>query len=308
MRHFLLLGILGIIIAFTALVVNVYKPSKSAFSISIERNVTASVTIGEPLFVLYGYTSPKSIVQLTGNAGVSAQTESEENGYFRFTNVYLLPITTELCLTSIDQSSRTTSPTCISAPSFPLKGKEIGPIILSPTISLGKGQFLPEETVEANGRSIPNTEVDVSLFRAEPTLFERLFPIAFADTLPLYTIKTDKNGYFSFNLPSATSNTFRLFTQAKFNSSPSPKSNTLTFRVLTIFEYFLERIRLFLLFLLNLIRGLPLLETLILLELILLILLLFPRKKKFLQVMDKDIVLYNKGRELDLPQNKLTPS
>lgn len=279
-------------IVLLASLVNVYKPSKSAFSRSIERNVTVSATIGEPLFVLYGYTSPKATVQLSGYPDVSSQTESEENGYFRFINIYMLPITKELCLTTIDRNKRTSNPTCIAAPSFPVKGKEIGPVILPPTISLGKGQFLPEETVEAKGESIPDSEIDVSLFRAEPTLWERLFPQAYAATLPLYAIKTDQNGYFSFNLPSTTSNTFRLFTQAKFDNSPSPKSNTLTFKILTVFEFILEKIRLFLLYLVNLLRSLPLLETLICLEFILLVILLFPRKEKHLKVMDKDIVLY----------------
>lgn len=277
MRHGLILALLIVLVIFTVVLINLYKPSKAAFSVSSE--TTVSAIIGEPLLALYGYTSPKSEVFISVNPNTFLSVYADQDGYFRFNNVYLLPNNKEICLTTVDQQRRTTTPVCIPSPNFPLRNKEIGPVILPPTIAIEKGQFLAEETVAASGYSLPKTEITISLFRAEPTFWQRLLPIVFAVSLPIYTVKTDQNGYFSFNLPSNSTNVFRIFAQAYFNQSPSPKSNTLTFKVLNIFEYYLEKIRLILALWLIFLKKLPLWETLTTLQIMVILSLIWFKKQ-----------------------------
>ncbi len=303
MRHFWQFFSLIFFLSLTSFFIASFKPPKNAISAILNpRVVTVSAYIGEPLISLYGYTAPLAEVELSANPNNSAQTKADQNGYFRFNQVYLSASTTEICLVSFDQSKRASAPTCIPAPAWPLNDKIIGPIILSPTLSLSKGTFLKNETIEASGQSMPNTEIEVVFFKAKPTFWQRIWPLALAEALPTYTIKTDQNGNFSFNLPSNAPHTFRLFTQAKFNNSPSPKSPTLTFRVLGLFGYWLEQLKLFWLWLMNLIKSLPSLEFLIVGELIFLLCLLFwpknKKKKQALLLIEKDIEIYGKGGKI----------
>jgi len=288
MKHFLPISLLAFFFLVLLTIVYFVKPPKAA-SISLSKTVTVSATLGEAYLSLFGYTSPLSRVEVSGSA-VFAETTSNDKGYFEFGAIYAFPFTREICLTSFDQQNRATNPLCLPTPTFATKKRSVGPVILAPTLSLAKGKFLPGETIEASGQSLPNAEISVSLFRAEPTFWERLIPQVFASTLPVYNIKTDQKGSFSFNLPSTTSNLFRLFTQVRFDNSPSPKSNTLTFKVLTVFEYLLERIRLFLLALYALIKNLPFFETLIILEIIFLFFIWKRSKKHQLMIMNKNIV------------------
>lgn len=302
MKHILPVVLLSVFFGTIFTIIHSFKPPSSAFSRALERETTVHVSIGEPILSLYGYTSPEAKVLLAGYPSVFSETKAQRNGYFRFTGVFLLPFVKELCLNAIDREDRITNPICIPAPSMTFKGNIIGPVILPPSVSVGKGTFLPGETVEASGESIPESEISVSLFKAEPTLnlFGHLIREVYATTLPSYTIKTDQNGYFSFNLPSTTSNKFRFFSQVKFENSPSPKSNTLTVKILSIFEYLLEKIKFLLLLAYNLLKNLPLLGTFIILEIVLLLILLFHSKKRSLMVVKKEVEVYGKGRELQI--------
>lgn len=292
MKHLLPISLLAFFFLSLLTVLKVAQPPPAG-SISISREAVVSVSIGEPLLTLFGYTAPNALVEASG-IGVLAQTRSNEKGYFEFTTIFAFPATREICLSSVDNRKQESSPVCLPMPSFTALKRNVGPVILPPTINLAKGKFLPRETIAASGQSIPNTQLTVSLFRAEPTFPATLTRIVLvkdvlADSLPVYTVKTDQNGNFSFNLPSTTANTFRLFSQTSFNNSPSPKSNTLTFRVLSVFEYFWERLRLFLWLLLNFLQNLPFFETLIFLQLIFLVLLWYRRKKHQLMIIHREI-------------------
>lgn len=303
MKHYLPLGILICSVVALAILVRSVNPPKAA-SVSLDRSTLIWVSIGEPRIGLYGYTSPDSSVEAS-NTNIFAQTTSDRKGYFEFNTVFVMPWTKEICLRSFDHEKRSTNPVCIPIP-LSIQKTSVGPVILPPSISIAKGTFLPEETVEAKGESIPNTEITVSLFRGEPTLLQRIITFltpsfiskAYASVLPVYTVKTDRNGRYSFNLPSVTSNSFRLFTQSVYDKSPSPKSNTLTFKILTIFEYLWEKMKLLLLTLYNLIRNLPLLETIIIAQVLLLVFLLRKRTGKQILVIQRDIKVYGEGREI----------
>lgn len=207
-----------------------------AASLLAAYEITVSATVGEPKLTLYGYSSPQALVQLSGRQ-IAEQVISGSNGYFFFDRVFLprpTPNYPELCLTAIDSQSRSTFPTCL--PALPVGPFDItvGPVLLSPTLSLSKGSFRPGEQVRATGTTIPNTEVVI--FLANNTSRQKLWSLirpAEAFFLPKYQIKSDQSGHFEFNLPHQyPNNSWRVFASAQYQNSATPKSNTLTFRVL----------------------------------------------------------------------------
>ncbi|MBI2029969.1 hypothetical protein HYT02_06125 [Candidatus Gottesmanbacteria bacterium] len=195
-------------------------------------NLTISVTVGEQISKLYGYTSPEAEVSLITDPNVIENTQSDSTGYFEFANFYISSRTSEMCLEAVDRNSRTTNPVCIPSPSQEDSNVSIGPVILPPSLTINNGYFIVNQTVAATGESLPDSEVRVSFFSEDKL---NLIPKTYAFALPAYTIKTDSKGYYSLNLPSSASNTFRIFSQAIFSNQPSPKSNTLTFKVFSPF-------------------------------------------------------------------------
>jgi hypothetical protein len=230
--------VLFLIISFPSSILAVENPQ------SLE--MTVSATIGEPKLILFGYSSPNSLIQLQGKQ-VAEETIADESGYFLFDRIFLPlpnPDYPELCLNAIDIESRTSFPTCL--PNLPLGPYNIsvGPVLLSPTISLEKGYFLPKELINAQGLTIPNTEITIFLANEagdKKAFFSKiqkiLFPTVFAYSLPQYKIKADSQGRFDFNLPTVKQTNWRLFASSHFQGSPSPKSNSLNFKVLNWWEW-----------------------------------------------------------------------
>ena len=85
---------------------------------------------------IYGYGPKNSKVTLSG-LGVSEVTQSDQSGFFRFDRIYSYSFYyPELCLQSVDIDNNATQPSCI--PGLPNNSTiplEVGPILLSPTIS-----------------------------------------------------------------------------------------------------------------------------------------------------------------------------
>lgn len=201
----------------------------------VSYKVTVSATIGEPILTIFGYTSPQALVKLDGFR-TADHVISDTTGYFRFEKVYLPladPNYPELCLTSVDTQSRLANfPTCL--PSLPSGRLNIivGPVLLPPTISLEKGDFLASQQVVAKGSTIPNAKVKIYLAN---NLHKKLSLIKPAEAYSLPSLETisDGNGNFEFNLPADQPSLWRLFASAEFAGSPTPKSNTLIFKILT---------------------------------------------------------------------------
>lgn len=204
--------------------------------------VTMTASIGEPRLTLFGYTSPFAQVFLQGGTSLYAETIANSQGFFIFEKLFVLQKLNDYCLYGKDREERISNPVCL--PPLP-EGPfivSIGPVVLSPTLSLSKGQFLPGDSVIASGETIPNTQTQIALFRKEktPLFIHRIY----AFSIPEYEIKSDRNGYFAFNLPSVSTNTYRLSANTFWNEKESPKSNTLTFKVLSIWEWLLIKIKL----------------------------------------------------------------
>ena len=221
-----------------------FVPSKTnASDISYEIKVSAS--IGEPKLSLFGYSSPQSLVQLQGDR-VDEQVIADEKGYFFFDRIFLPlphPEYPELCLTATDTQSRASFPTCL--PRLPIGNYNIsvGPVLLPPTISLDKGIFVTKEQIKAQGLTIPNSEVNIFLAndRSKTRLLSLVKP-AYAYNLPSYKVISDQNGYFEFNLPSEKQSSWKMFAGANFLNSPTPKSNTLNFRIIPWWLWFFKMI------------------------------------------------------------------
>ncbi len=187
------------------------------------------------LLSIYGYGPVDSEVTLRG-FGVSERTRSDSIGLFRFTSIYsfgfnqgfnfLFP---ELCIQSFDNLKRVTGPSCIPSlaigRSVPL---EIGPIYLSPTISITSSRFL-------TGLTTPNTNVYLHIFKNKKY------------KLPVINLKSNDRGEFEISLPTTDPANYKLFVTTNVDGNNSAKSNTLKFTVISPSESMLQFIINFLL-------------------------------------------------------------
>jgi len=225
---------------------------------------------------LSGWTSPFAEVSLSSQ-GVARKTTADETGFFIFNSVSLPDDPKELCLISQDVNQLPSFPLCLAPPPRN-QNIEIRDILLSPTLSLDDGKIAAGKTTKASGMTFPHSSVEVYLFTEKDLSFWSrisvflpfLSPIthhfslltyhfspksAFAANFPVYETKSNENGYFEFSLPSSSPSTNRLFVGAQKScpSDPSakalasaeasceggsPKSNTLSFQIIGIWELF----------------------------------------------------------------------
>ena len=219
----------------------------------VSYQITVSTAIGEPQLTLFGWTSPRALVKLSGQR-VADEVISDEKGYFFFDRIFLPranPNYPELCLSAIDTQSRLSFPTCLA----PLPGGPfnitVGPVLLPPTLSLSKGTFRPGEEAIALGATMPNTPV--SIFLANDASSKSIVPQASAYFLPQYHLTSDENGNFEFNLPDQHHD-WRFFASAAFQNFATPKSNTLSFRVLSFWGRLWQQLTMFWGFILGLVK------------------------------------------------------
>jgi hypothetical protein len=213
-------------------------------------------------FKLYGYSSPLALIRMEAGNGFD-ETQANNVGYFEFANRYSPILPQEVCLTAQDQFGRLTSPICL--PPFPNdEYVEIGPVILSPTLSFDKESYYIGDEVILSGQTIPNTNVNLSLFANTGKENANLFiKEVQAFSFPNLTTKSDSKGNFSISLPSTSAKTFRLFAQTDYDNQSSPKSLTLQFQILPLWMIIIK----FFLFLWSLIKS-RLLEIIILAQII----------------------------------------
>lgn len=228
--------------------------------IETNNSVTVGANIGSSVLSLFGYTSPKAVVTFEG-MGVFEETSSNDEGYFEFDVRFSSSLTREACLSSKDQFGRVSSPACL--PTFPTGDNvRVGPVIMPPTVSLDKKDYFIDDEVFLSGQAVPNTEIDLSVFGdvGTKTYFSLVKPVE-AFTFPKLKVFSDDKGNFSINLPSSTSEKFRLFAQTNYKKFISSNSNKLNFEILPIWMIIIK----FFLFLFSFIQP-RLLEIAIVLE------------------------------------------
>ncbi|OGG03724.1 hypothetical protein A2W14_05025 [Candidatus Gottesmanbacteria bacterium RBG_16_37_8] len=184
---------------------------------------------------LYGYTSPRTIVYADA-VRTEGLTVSDSNGFFVIDNLSLSNEAREICLLARDQEERTSSPLCLPVPQTVIK-KNIGPIIMPPTLSLSHNIFYVGQRIYAEGKSLPNQQISIALFEERSGFIKRNLSKVFtvgtvhAFAIPQLEVKTDSHGNFNFSLPSAKSIGFRVFAKGQFQNNPIPNSRTIYFFV-----------------------------------------------------------------------------
>ena len=207
-----------------------------AFDVTASKSVTVSASIGDNRVTIFGYTSPRTRVELSSRK-VFAITYSDNTGYFVFDKTLLPKNPSELCLTAIEDCGRNSSPVCIPAPPASNYHTDIGPIILPPTIAIDSEHVVADSTTIASGQSIPNSDIEIHLYQVS----DRSVPFvktAEAFGLPIFNTKTDKDGNYSFNVPTSYQSNYRLYSTVKYFEDFSPKSNTLTYLLPTQSNYY----------------------------------------------------------------------
>jgi len=223
---------------FVILILFLFSPFQTQ-ALEKSESVNISASISDTRVTIFGYTSPLSKVELTG-INIYAATYSDNTGYFIFDKTILPKNPSEICLQSIDNEYRTTSPVCVPQPPATNYDTDIGPILLSPTLSLDKDIINPNSTVISSGQAIPNSPVSVYFYQVNDSA-DIFVKDAQAFSLPALTTITDKNGYFSFNLPTSYSSNYRLYATTEFDQNLSPKSNTLLYKLPSIWWLFWQQ-------------------------------------------------------------------
>jgi hypothetical protein len=188
--------------------------------------------------IIYGYGPANSSFYLMG-IGVYEATKSDNRGYFKFDNLMLPTILSyaadllfpELCIQAVDDNNLVTQPSCIAGMPLNISVQEVGPILVSPTITIGKNIYYQDEFIESSGKTIPNTKVVISIIRQDKSFIPKLIGEISAYGLPSYEVSSDENGDYSFNLPSNTLDNWKVFASAEYQNNKSPASNVLNFRV-----------------------------------------------------------------------------
>ncbi|MGI6278683.1 MAG: hypothetical protein ACOYJ8_02690 [Patescibacteria group bacterium] len=234
-------------------------PQKIADYLKIEQTQISAI-VGYGKITIEGYTSPEANVQLTSSQGNLGQhnTKANKEGFFQFTNIILPEKPGELWLQATDKQGLTSSPVAIPEPP-PNLGK-IEDIILPPTLTHNHGLFRKGTKALGFGQTTPNSQVQIYFFQNQDVSWFKKLLLASPFTSKnaqaqqddqssllekKLTLKTDKKGYFSFQLPNQKSQTFRYYAGSIFADNYSPKSNILSFRVLSLIDTIYQQILIF---------------------------------------------------------------
>ncbi len=237
-----------LIIIFYILNISQFPSSAFAQKIGVQTNVTADISQLTSL-IIFGYTSPNSLVQVIG-IRVFAQTAADRTGYFYFNDVPISSEAQEICLTTIDSERRVGFPLCITIPDTAIS-REIGPLLLAPTLTISSSSIWQNQSVFAIGRTIPDQIVQVSFFeipasslskRLASTFANIFHPSVWAREFPFLVTKSDNRGVYSFSLPTSKAIGYRVFAKTLYQETPTLKSQTLSFTVEASSKYFLKYI------------------------------------------------------------------
>lgn len=200
-------------------------------------------TVGMSYLSVYGYGPVNSEVNLKGFA-VSEKTVSDETGLFRFSSVYNFSyIYPELCIQAVDNKNRVTQPTCIPPlPNNSIIPLEVGPILLSPTLSLTDSKIVEGGESYLNGKTTPDTDVFIYLARDQKKELLSFIPTVEAYNLPILNIVSNERGEFDINMPTSDTASYKVFASTKFGGNLSAKSNTLQFAVVSGFRTWFTRL------------------------------------------------------------------
>lgn len=216
-------AIIIVILLFSILYKSPYHKSSSI------ENVTVSATIstlgsGKNVSInIFGYTSPIATVNVTGK-GVSNSTVADTSGYFSIPNSVIFEDTKEICIYARDKDGRISQNTCIPV-YFSTDLKGIGPIILSPTFTVAKREFAPDEKIQFSGQTVPNKTVRINLSSSLESKSKN-------NTIVKYETTSKDDGSFNLTTSSSTPKKQQAYSTTQFDGKNSPKSTTLTIEII----------------------------------------------------------------------------
>lgn len=221
---------------------SIIKPVQASVQTGAKTTISANIPSRVDIR-LYGYTAPNALVQAT-SIRVFAQVFSDSWGYFLIDPLPIAREAKEICLTTIDAQQRSGFPLCISIENID-KSREIGPLLLSPTISISKSNLIQRQSQQsqATGITLPNADIEISFSENSGSstvlansstpgesfgypwgVFTALLihPVEAKDIARI-TTKTDKYGSYSINLPTTKPLTYRLFARAFYDQPQQAK-------------------------------------------------------------------------------------
>jgi len=227
---------------FLAIALHTFPRPVSAISgVSLATSASTRVTasIGRNRVTITGFGPPHSVIELN-SVRVYDSVYSDQDGYFVFDRTLLPADPGELCLSAVDNSHRRSLPVCIPPPPPSNYQTDIGPVLLSPTLTLEQDKIKPNSTTIASGQSIPNSPINIYLYQVDSHSY--IFPQTVqAFSLPVFTTISDSLGNYSFNLPTVYSSTYRLYSTVNYQSNPGAKSNTLTYHLPSLLWLFWQQ-------------------------------------------------------------------
>lgn len=205
------------------------------FTDSISHSTRVSASVPDNYLTLTGYSSANAKIELE-NSITYAATYADKDGFFKFERLLLPKNQKEFCLTATDASLRKSTPVCL--PPIPASkiNNTIGPVILPPTITLDSAKIDAYSTTFVSGESIPNSPVYIHLYQAKDKASLIAKP-AQAFSFPTLMTQSDSSGHYSFSLPTTYSSNYRLYSSVNFQDNLSPKSNTLTYKLPSMFSF-----------------------------------------------------------------------
>jgi len=228
----------------------VFSPKKHPPTVLSDHDVSVSATIGTTqTYSLFGYTSARATVSLNG-IGLLKEVKADEKGKFIFENFFAPATIKEFCLSAIDTENRINTPLCVPAPQRHTPHQALGPYLLPPSIEVSNGQALTGEHITITGKTIPGTDVSIALFHETNQAVAFVKSVYAAQTLEKKDVSASSDGSYTAQVTSNNQETIRLFAQAQFNKQKTPKSNTLSIKLISVimsyFERFLQYLRLLL--------------------------------------------------------------
>ncbi|MCR4330077.1 MAG: hypothetical protein NUV65_06055 [Candidatus Roizmanbacteria bacterium] len=216
-----------------------------------DHDVSVSATIGTTQsYSLFGYTSARATVSLNG-IGLLKEVKADEKGKFIFENFLAPSSIQEFCLTAIDTENRMSTPLCVPAPQKYTSHDALGPYLLPPSIEVSNGQALTGEHITITGKTIPGTDVSIALFHETNQTVAFVKSVYAAQALEKKTVSASSDGSYTAQVTSTNQETIRLFAQAQFNKQKTPKSNTLSIKLISVIMNYFERFLSYLRLLLN---------------------------------------------------------
>lgn len=197
--------------------------------------VEVSARVGKYIYDIEGLTSPHAQVRLySTERNLDLITKADKQGFFFFNNVLTHEKSGNFCFYSTDTNKAISPPLCVEPPTpNPDKENLLTGLVLAPSLTLDKGEFLQNDQVAVNGKTFPKAQVKIYMFEKDRIRFYDLLDLvkpAWAKELPVFLISSDSEGNFSFNLPSSRSVQGNVFAGAFYKNNPSPKSHTLEFQ------------------------------------------------------------------------------